>query len=58
MRTSHTDAVWAEMHVERSSCNSLLDETAKALNDNTVVLMFLAVQKNKLELSVKTALRR
>ena len=46
------------MHVERSSCNSLLDETAKALNDNTVVLMFLAVQKNKLELSVKTALRR
>ena len=41
-----------------SCCNSLIEETAVALNTGTVLLMLLAVQKNSLELSVKTALRR
>ena len=40
-----------------SCCNSLVEETAVSLNEDTVVLMLLAVQKNNLDLSVKTALR-
>ena len=56
--TSHTNASLAEMHVKDSSCKSLVEETAAALNENTVVLMLLAVQKHSLELSVTTALKR
>ena len=56
--TSHTDAAWAEMHTKNSCCNSLVEETAIALNEETVLLMLLAVQKNNLELSVKTALKQ
>ena len=55
---SHTDASLAEMHMKDRSCNRLVEETAIALNEDTVKLMLLAVQKNNLELSVKTALRR
>ena len=44
--------------MKESRCDSLVKETAEALNEDTVVLMLLAVQKNKLELSVKSALRR
>ena len=55
---SYTDASLAEMHLKDSRCNSLIEETAIALNEDTVTLMLLAVQKNTLELSVKTALRR
>ena len=40
-----------------SRCNSLIEETAVALNEDTVVLMLLAVQKKNIELSVMTALR-
>ena len=57
MPISHTNAL-AEMHMKNSSCKNLVEETAAALNEETVVLMLLAVQKNNLELSVKTALRR
>ena len=53
---SHTDASLTEMHMKDSCCNSLIEEMAVALNEDTVVLMLLAVQKNNLELSVKTAL--
>ena len=56
--TSHTDAAWAEMHMKNICCNSLVEETAIALNEETVLLMLLAVQKNNLELCVKTVLRR
>ena len=55
---SHTDVSLAEMHMKDSSCNNLVEETAVALDEDTVVLMLLAVQKDNLELSVKTALRR
>ena len=41
-----------------SRCDSLIEKTAMALNEDTVALMLLAVQKNNLGLSVKTALRR
>ena len=46
------------MHVKHSHCNNLVEKTAVALNEDTVLLMLIAVQKNNLELSVKTALRR
>ena len=55
---SHTDASAAEMHMKDSCCENLVEETAVALNEDTVALMVLAVQKNNLNLSVKTALRR
>ena len=48
----------AEMHKENSRCDHLIEETAAALNEDTVALMLLAVQKGNLELSVKTALNR
>ena len=48
----------AEMHMKDSSCECLVKETAIALNEHTVGLMFLAVQKNNLKLSVKSALGR
>ena len=44
--------------MKNSHCNSLVEKTAIALNEDTVLLMLLAVQQNNLELSVKTALRR
>ena len=46
------------MHKENSRCDHLIEETAAALNEDTVALMLLAVQKGNLELSVKTALNR
>jgi hypothetical protein len=41
-----------------SRCNDLVEKTAAALNEDTVALMLLAVQRGNLELSVKIALRR
>ena len=46
------------MHKEDSRCDTLIEKTAEVLNDDVVVLMLLAVQRNNLELSVKTALNR
>jgi hypothetical protein len=48
----------AEMHTKDSRCNSLIEKTAAALNDDVVTLMLLAVKKGNLELSVKMALNR
>ena len=48
----------AEMHSKDSDCNSLVEKTAAALNNDAVVLMLLAVQRDNVGLSVKTALRR
>ncbi|KAN0131070.1 hypothetical protein V8E53_011203 [Lactarius tabidus] len=47
-----------KMHMKDSCCDSLVEKTAAALNDDTVTLMLLAVQRGNLELSVKTALSR
>ena len=58
MPRSHTDASAAEMHMKDSHCDNLVEETAAGLNENTIALMLLAVQKNTLNLSFKTALRR
>ena len=39
-------------------CGTLVEKTATALNDDAVLLMFLAVQRGNIELSVKEAWRR
>jgi hypothetical protein len=49
---------FAEMHRQNRSCNDLIEKTVAALNDNVVTLMFLAVHRGNLELSVKMALNR
>ena len=41
-----------------SRCDGLVEKTAAALNEDAVALMLLAVQRDNLELSVKTALSR
>ena len=38
-----------------SHCGGLVEETAAALNEGTVMLMFVAVQRGNIELSVKLA---
>ncbi|KAF8260210.1 hypothetical protein EI94DRAFT_1689891 [Lactarius quietus] len=47
-----------KMHMKGSRCESLIEGTAAALNDDVVTLMLLAVQRENIELSVKTALNR
>ncbi|KAF8265929.1 hypothetical protein EI94DRAFT_255059 [Lactarius quietus] len=47
-----------KMHMKDSRCDGLVEETATALNEDTVALMLLAVQRGNIELSVKTALSR
>ena len=44
-----------EMHQPETHCHTLLEETVKALNNDVVVLMLLAVQRGYLEMSVKAA---
>jgi hypothetical protein len=48
----------AEMHKLDGFCDSLIEKTAGALNDDVVALMLLAVQRSNLELSVKLAMKR
>ena len=43
------------MHIDGSHCGDLIEKTAAALNDDAIMLMLLAVQKNNVELSVKLA---
>ncbi|KAH9012173.1 hypothetical protein EDB84DRAFT_1424443 [Lactarius hengduanensis] len=46
------------MHVQDMRCDDLIETTAAALNEDTVGLMLLAVQRNNLGSCVKTALNR
>ena len=46
------------MHKLDGRCDSLIEITAGALNDDVVALMLLAVQRSNLELSVKLAVKR
>ena len=46
------------MHKPNMHCNNLIEKTALALNEDTVVLMLLAVQQGNLQLSVNFALNR
>jgi hypothetical protein len=47
-----------ELHMKHSHCGELIEKTAAALNEDAIDLLLLAVQKDNLELSVKTALNR
>ena len=47
-----------EMHKVETRCDSLLKETAEALNEDVLALMLLAVQKTDLGLSIRTAVKR
>ena len=46
------------MNKGEARCDSLLETTAAALNEDAVTLMLLAVQKDNLGLSVNLALKR
>ena len=46
------------MHKPEASCRALLEETVKALNEDVVALMLLAVQREDLELSINVAVKR
>ena len=46
------------MHVKGGQCGELVEKTAEALNDDAIMLMLLAVQRDNVELSVKTAWRQ
>ena len=46
------------MHKQNGYCDDLIEKTAVALNKDAVALMFLAVQKGNLKLSVKLALNK
>ncbi|KAI9446898.1 hypothetical protein BJY52DRAFT_1127835 [Lactarius psammicola] len=48
----------SRMHRQNMHCDELIEKTAAALNEDVVALMLLAVQRDNLELSVKTALNR
>ncbi|KAH9171782.1 hypothetical protein EDB89DRAFT_1047864 [Lactarius sanguifluus] len=47
-----------QMHRQNRRCDDLIEKTAAALNEDTVALMLLTVQKGNLQLSVKMALNR
>ncbi|KAH9007676.1 era-like GTP-binding protein [Lactarius hengduanensis] len=47
-----------QMHKQNRRCDDLIEKTAAALNEDTVALMLLTVQKSNLKLSVKIALKR
>jgi hypothetical protein len=44
------------MHRKNMRCHDLIEKTAAEVNDNVVMLMLLAAQRENLELSVKSAL--
>jgi hypothetical protein len=46
------------MHKQRGYCGDLLEQTASVLDDDTVALMLLAVQRGNLELSVNVVLNK
>ncbi|KAH9000680.1 hypothetical protein EDB86DRAFT_2827966 [Lactarius hatsudake] len=47
-----------QMHRQNRRCDDLIEKTAAALNEDTVALMLLTVQKGNLQLSVKMTLNR
>ena len=47
-----------EMQKVETRCGALLEETAKALDEDVLAVMLLAVQKTDLELSIRTAVNR
>lgn len=52
---SGTDILCKGMHEAGKRCTELLERTTNALNDSVVSVMFLAIQKGNLELSINCA---
>jgi hypothetical protein len=46
------------MHMNGSHCGTLIEKTAAALNEDAILLMLLAAQRDNVELSVKIAWKR
>ena len=53
----HMLIVLEEMHINGSQCGDLIEKTFAAPNDDAVMLMLVAVQRNNVEFSVKLAWR-
>lgn len=47
-----------EMHKPNGCCKRLIEVTTEALNNDVVTLMFVAVQRSNLELSIKQAVKK
>ena len=54
----HANTFITDMHKENGNCNSLIEKTAGALDENVITLMLLAVQMDNIELSIKVAVKR
>ena len=47
-----------DMRHEASNCKELIDETANALNSDTLKLLFVSVQQNNIDTSIRYAVQR
>ena len=47
-----------DMRQEASNCKELIDETANALNSDTLKLLFVSVQQNNIDTSIRYAVKR
>ena len=55
---THHNFCPADMHKPDERCSDLIDVTANTLSGGVAALMFMAVQRNNLELSVRQAIKR
>ena len=46
------------MQNSTSDCSELLEKTAATLSDDTILQLFLTVQKNNVSLSIEYAIKR
>jgi len=46
------------MHIHGADCTDLIVKTSKALNNDAVAIMLLAVQRGNMKVSVQTAVER
>jgi hypothetical protein len=54
----YADSCSAGMHKPGQNCTELIEKTGNELSSGPVALIFLAVQKDNLELSINQAVRR
>ncbi|KAJ6484717.1 hypothetical protein C8R45DRAFT_999099 [Mycena sanguinolenta] len=46
-----------DMRLEHSSCVDLIDQTANTLTDDALLLLFVSVQRNNIDLCIRSAIR-
>ena len=46
------------MHIHGADCTDIIVKTSRALNDDAVAIMLLALQRGNLEVAVQTAVER